>query len=82
MVVKDVKKSYVVYVKERQGNLRIAKSKKSFISFPEAEGYFNELVLDNLKTNGDGTLIIELQMFDLDGQCRTLKEKHIQEELL
>lgn len=74
---KERKTSYAVFIKERKGHLRITKSKKMFISLPEAEAYYEELILDNSKTNGDGTLIIELQFFDFDGQIRTLKERHL-----
>ena len=63
-----------VYVKERKGNLRLAISKKDFTTRSMAEKYFNDLLLDEERT---GNKIIELQFFDSNKRCETLKEIHI-----
>lgn len=63
-----------VYLKERKGNLRIAITKKDFTTRSMAEKYFNDLLLDEKRT---GNKIIELQFFNSDGRCQTLKEIHI-----
>ena len=63
-----------VYVKERRGNFRIAISKKDFTTRSMAEKYFDDLLLDEKRT---GNKIIELQFFNSDRRCETLKEVHI-----
>lgn len=69
---------YKVQLKERRnGFLRITVKEIECRTLGEAMLRWEELVLENERHGITLNKIVELQYYDLNGRCSTLKEKHI-----
>lgn len=71
------KEVYRVELKEFKNGLRLPLLKKDFGTLPEAEAYYDELLLDNERGGIVLGKLVELQYFDINQRCATLREKHI-----
>lgn len=71
------KEVYRVELKEFKNGLRLPLIKKDFNTLPEAEAYYDELLLDNERGGIVLGKLVELQYFDINQRCSTLREKHV-----
>ena len=69
---------YRVHLKERKENFtRITLITKEFTSEKEALKCWEQMVRDNERDGVTLNKIVELQHYNTNGRCATLKEKHI-----